>query len=206
MKQAKIRTWKDMEEEHGLITKGVIAISEPFNTFMERDMPEDRIIDIHFSKTAPQQMKWYGPTGSMCNISTEMIECWIEEPVEEARPTQGKIYIAGPMRGYKAYNYKEFFVAQDRLEKAGWKVVNPAELDAERYGAGQVFNIRSVLIEDMKEIIVRDCTAIFMLEGFDKSDGARAEMFTARAIGLKVFFQSKVDADNYARETEEYLG
>ncbi len=39
------------------------------------------------------------------------------------------IYIAGPMRGFKDYNYPAFDRQQTVLEKQGWRVINPAEMD-----------------------------------------------------------------------------
>lgn len=116
---------------------------------------------------------------------------------------KGKIYIAGPMRGIRGYNYKAFFLAQDRLEMANWEVINPAEVDAEKYGAGIVFNMKDTLLDDLKEVTLR-ADAIFMLEGWEKSDGARAEYFTARAIGLKVYFQSILDASVWEREGDAH--
>ena len=39
------------------------------------------------------------------------------------------IYISGPMTGMDDYNFKVFFHRQVELEKEGWRVLNPAEID-----------------------------------------------------------------------------
>ena len=39
------------------------------------------------------------------------------------------IYIAGPMRGVEEYNYPAFDRQAAALEKQGWQVINPAEMD-----------------------------------------------------------------------------
>jgi hypothetical protein len=38
-----------------------------------------------------------------------------------------RIYIAGPMTGLVEHNFPAFHAAADRLRKAGWDAVNPAE-------------------------------------------------------------------------------
>ncbi|MHB1850453.1 MAG: DUF4406 domain-containing protein, partial [Acidimicrobiales bacterium] len=43
--------------------------------------------------------------------------------------TLGRIYIAGPMRGVKDWNFPAFDAARDLLVAAGWEVVSPADLD-----------------------------------------------------------------------------
>jgi nucleoside 2-deoxyribosyltransferase len=103
-----------------------------------------------------------------------------------------KVYIAGPMRGYVAYNFRNFFLAEDALEKAGLCPVNPAAIDAEKYGQGIVFNMKDTLIDDMKELV--RCDAIYMLKGWEDSMGARAEYYFAKAIGLPVSFEDEEDA------------
>ncbi len=41
------------------------------------------------------------------------------------------IYIAGPMSGYPQYNFPAFDKARDELEKNGWQVGSPADMDRE---------------------------------------------------------------------------
>jgi hypothetical protein len=58
------------------------------------------------------------------------------------------IYVAGPMRGYDDYNYPAFDRQARVLEKQGWKVINPAEMDRDdekpisgRVARQQTFNL-----------------------------------------------------------------
>ena len=46
--------------------------------------------------------------------------------MERRKPT---IYIAGPMRGIEDFNFPAFDRQEELLEKQGWRVINPAELD-----------------------------------------------------------------------------
>lgn len=104
------------------------------------------------------------------------------------------VYIAGPMTGYPEFNFPAFFRAQERLEAEGWKVWNPAKKDEEDgvvEGAGWTtgddqalvksgWNFRDAFQWDCEKVIQSD--AIYVLRGFEKSSGARAELAVAEAI------------------------
>lgn len=108
-----------------------------------------------------------------------------------------KIYIAGPMSGYAEYNFPAFNIRQRILETQGWKVFNPANKDTEKdvvndpsYATGNAealmkagFNFREVFSWDVNRVIEAD--AIFMLEGWEKSPGARAEHGVAMVMQVK---------------------
>lgn len=105
-----------------------------------------------------------------------------------------KVYIAGPMTGYKNFNFDAFFTAEHTLKKQGWEVFNPANKDAEAGvvdGAGWDKGDDQALMAsgwDFKEAFLWDCSkviesdAIYMLKGWEKSSGARAEHAVAIAI------------------------
>jgi hypothetical protein len=38
--------------------------------------------------------------------------------------------------------------------------------------------------------ICADCTAIYMMSGWEKSKGANAELALARALGIKIFYEA----------------
>lgn len=103
------------------------------------------------------------------------------------------IYIAGPMSGLPEFNFPAFFAAQRQLEAQGWKVWNPAakdeeaKLDPEAVKNGDAaraiatgFNFRDAFSWDMMRII--EGTGIYMLKGWEKSPGARAEHAVATAM------------------------
>lgn len=98
-----------------------------------------------------------------------------------------KIYIAGPMRGHQLYNFPAFDLMAQRLTLLGYAPVNPADLDRAS-GAPDPSTLPAdhdwstlpfgMAIED---VVKRDTEAIFgcdgyvVLDGWEKSTGARAE-------------------------------
>lgn len=117
------------------------------------------------------------------------------------------VYLAGPMRGIKDFNFPRFHAAAKRLREQGHTVFNPAERDEERYGkdisespsghlqdaAQKGFNLREALSADLAWICA-EADAIAMLPGWMKSRGATAELATAKALGLHIFYLSEEGA------------
>jgi hypothetical protein len=113
-----------------------------------------------------------------------------------------KVYIAGPMRGIRDFNFPAFDEAADRLRAEGHEVFNPADRDRAVHGpnvnksetgdlsdpnvVASGFDLRSALGADM-EWICRDADAIYLLPGWVNSKGATAERATALALGLEVW-------------------
>lgn len=114
------------------------------------------------------------------------------------------VYIAGPMRGYAAFNFPAFMAAEERLAGAGWRVLNPARMDNETYGgdvskdnltgseetaaAQYGFSIREALGRDA-QAITQEADAVYMLKGWEGSTGAQAEWALARALGLRIMYE-----------------
>lgn len=112
-----------------------------------------------------------------------------------------KVYLAGPMRGIKDFNFPAFYAAEEKLKSEGYQVFNPARRDEERHGVGVVrsetgnideviakgFSLRMALCDDTNFICVH-ADGIAMLPGWEKSSGAFAEWALARALGLKVIY------------------
>ena len=106
------------------------------------------------------------------------------------------------MRGYDDYNYPAFDRCAKVLRSQGWRVINPAELDRD---AGKpmsdpvAFNpdtnyedheyMRNALMRDMVAIC-DECTAIYMMSGWEKSKGAKAEWSLAKALSLEIFYEA----------------
>ena len=125
------------------------------------------------------------------------------------------LYIAGPMRGHKRYNYEAFAKAQAELERKGWVVINP---HAEDLKAG--FNVFDLPEDnDWNEYppdfdakacrkrcfeAVEKCDCIFMLEGWNDSTGACGEHAHARWCDKHVAFQELAGYD--CRSMEEDAG
>jgi hypothetical protein len=107
--------------------------------------------------------------------------------------TSPTVYIAGPMTGKPDHNFPAFHTAARLWRTAGWRVVNPAEMDetlqsgtVDRYG--REFYLR----RDIAAIALQ-CHALAMLPNWHHSSGAIAEHAVATALGLRIF-----DADHVA--------
>lgn len=93
-----------------------------------------------------------------------------------------KLYLAGPMRGLPQYNYPAFHEAAQRLREVGHEVFDPADLtfpwDAEGARAAMGAELAWICAEG---------EGIALLDGWERSLGAAAEIATARALGQPVF-------------------
>lgn len=107
-----------------------------------------------------------------------------------------KVYIAGPMRGIRHYNFPEFDRARDVLIAHGHTVVSPADLDREvgfdalalphetdwsAWPEGE-FDRSACIQRDVAAVL--SCDAIHVLHGWQQSEGARAEVALAKWAGL----------------------
>tara|TARA_Y100001937_G_scaffold62817_1_gene86240 strand:+ start:8712 stop:9116 length:405 start_codon:yes stop_codon:yes gene_type:complete len=115
-----------------------------------------------------------------------------------------KIYIAGPMRGRPNWNYDEFNKTEKILIGNGWEVVNPATLDtnyedtadlgceAEEFdpdGNDKHKNVNRKIMKRDLDIICDECCAIYMLKGWQMSQGACAEFYLACSLGLDIYYE-----------------
>lgn len=116
-----------------------------------------------------------------------------------------RVYIAGPMRGIEYFNFPAFDAARDRLRKFGLNAISPADMDrAIGFDPNQIanpegydwrdlnkvgFNLRDALDRDVAAL--KECDAIYLLDGWEGSKGAQAEKAVAEWLGLKVVYQSE---------------
>lgn len=114
-----------------------------------------------------------------------------------------RIYIAGPMTGIPQFNFPAFDAAAIVLRERGFEVVSPAELDdpddraaafnspdgsALAYGNGVKKTWGQFLGRDVILIADSKIEAIYVLEGWNKSRGARLETFVGAAMcGLPIY-------------------
>ena len=91
-----------------------------------------------------------------------------------------RIYISGPMTGLPQNNYPAFNKCADDFRRAGFAVVNPAELAGEKQLTWQEY-----MRQDLRWLL--DCDAITMLPGWKNSKGAQLELAVAQGLGLKIF-------------------
>jgi len=112
------------------------------------------------------------------------------------------IYIAGPMRGLPLCNHPAFFDAEQKLLKEGEyeEVVNPARMDKE---ANEEFNPRVVLNRDLSAICDK-CTAIYMLNGWQKSPGAMSEYNLAKCLELEILYEANEEEETMPVKVDGY--
>lgn len=102
-----------------------------------------------------------------------------------------KIYIAGPMRGYPQYNYPAFNAADEWLTLQGWEVKSPAKI-SETFGTPSAIDANPYLLERLMRYeieVLKKCNAIYLLRGWERSVGAKAELAVALREGLEIIVQ-----------------
>ena len=100
-----------------------------------------------------------------------------------------KIYLSGPMSGVPNYNAPMFDAATKKLREEGFEVLSPVELDrAEGFDleSPPKASYWSLLARDVFTIGDSELSAIFVLPGWEKSKGARLEVFQALLMKLPV--------------------
>lgn len=111
-----------------------------------------------------------------------------------------KIYLAGPMRGYKDFNFPAFMTASKYLRAHGHEVFNPAEKDLERDGpeisqseTGDIrdaeakgFDRRVAIMDDLT-FIIQKAEGLVLLPGWQASKGVAAEIATAVFLELPIW-------------------
>ena len=101
------------------------------------------------------------------------------------------IYIAGPMRGLPHSNYHSFNAAAARLRAVGHTVQNPAEIGERFGGIDAILSSQKTLDAVIKEElrILAECDIIYLLDGWQHSEGARAELKLALEKGLDIILE-----------------
>lgn len=110
-----------------------------------------------------------------------------------------RIYLCGPMSGLPSFNLPAFRAAAAELRGFGYDVVSPAEID-EEHGLPNALLVASpdgdiatlpqtwgdMLARDVKVIADGGITDIVVLPGWEKSKGARLEVFVGLLKGLDI--------------------
>ena len=105
-----------------------------------------------------------------------------------------RLYIAGPMTGYPSCNLDAFNTAEKYWRMQDFDVCNPATKQGEDLEG--MTGHEPLLPDDLKKIVKQDlemlqsCTHIYMLRGWEKSVGARAEHAVAVWLGLHITYQA----------------
>ena len=108
-------------------------------------------------------------------------------------PYGSTIYIAGPMRGHECYNFERFFHFAYMLRDSGYEIINPAQMDCERMFEGWVFSedkYEEVLAFDLAAIATK-ADALFVLTGWEISEGANREIDLAINMNIPVYYEDE---------------
>lgn len=117
--------------------------------------------------------------------------------------TTNTCYLAGPMRGYPDFNFPEFHRVAKELRSLGWEVYSPAERDEDdpivqsTQSAFKTKKGESVLglsyFMQFDLVAVCNAEAVWLLDGWEQSEGARLEVYTALALGKNVRVWSSLE-------------
>jgi hypothetical protein len=111
------------------------------------------------------------------------------------------------MSGVPLFNFPAFDRAEEILRDQGHSVVNPARIDREHgfdpiglpsnhdwsvipHEAGPL----KIIVDRDLDALVAECTAIYMLNGWENSKGARAEKAVAEWMGYEVMYETPPEA------------
>ena len=95
-----------------------------------------------------------------------------------------KVYISGAIAHYDLEERKAAFsAAATHLREQGYEPVNPFD-----NGVSQEAHWREHMRADLRLLL--ECDAIYMLDGWELSKGAKLELDVASSCGITVLFQN----------------
>ena len=93
-----------------------------------------------------------------------------------------KIYISGPISSDEWY-VRHFEKAESYLKDMGYETVNPVT----KVGDDPGMTYKECIDKDMR--LLAECEGIFMLKGWQRSNGARLEHTYAKTTGMWIRYQ-----------------
>lgn len=97
-----------------------------------------------------------------------------------------KVYISGPIKDTPNY-INNFARGKTQLHAAGLTPISPCDLPHEHGKSYEEF-----MREDLKALL--ECDGIYMLRGWEKSNGARVEFQVAVACGISIGYQEVLES------------
>jgi hypothetical protein len=143
--------------------------------------------------------------GFLTDSSDRLSQLYVYRYTKRGKGTRPTCYIAGRMRGVIQSNFPAFFAAEQQLQAKGWNTINPARVDIildkvdarflEASLAEQVAEQSKP--ENARRYATRDTAmllglrpdlgdAIVLLDDWEQSIGANAEVAVARWVGLRI--------------------
>ena len=104
------------------------------------------------------------------------------------------VYIAGPMAGIENLNAEAFARAAEKLSADRWTVYDPVEI-GELYGtAEEIQGDPGLLAKVVKAELgfVARADAIYLLDGWERSVGAKRELQVALGCGLEIICETSM--------------
>lgn len=118
------------------------------------------------------------------------------------------IFLSGPITGTSDYTSR-FAMKEYELHKAGEWVINPAKVCAQ-IQPHEMFDHDAYL--DVTLSLLKNCTTLYLMEGWEDSEGCQAELRYALMHGLTIEFENMDDAmllssyyDNPSLDTVCYI-
>jgi hypothetical protein len=105
------------------------------------------------------------------------------------------VYISGPMRGLPNFNYGLFNDTAEALRQAGLVVLNPAET----FDGDQTRALPEYMRADIGMLL--RAAMIYLLPGWQDSEGARLEYLIAKMLGLEIIYHKDADQTEPAEMT-----
>jgi hypothetical protein len=114
-----------------------------------------------------------------------------------------KIYLSGPMRGFKSCNFRAFDYAAKKLRALGYEVFSPADNDRRIVGWAMDYVPTDEEIQKASDdglLTTRRCFAddtayisneadtVAVIQNWEKSSGVAAEVSLGKAIGLSILY------------------
>lgn len=99
-------------------------------------------------------------------------------------------YLSGPMSGLPELNFPMFNGEAERLRAAGYRVVNPAEINPDPCATWE-----SYMRADIKALM--DCDGLLLLPGWQASRGVKVERGLAETLGFQIMEVGEFWARHY---------
>lgn len=95
------------------------------------------------------------------------------------------IYISGPITGYDIKERVSAFSVASRkaVNESGRPYINPLGIG---YGENEDYTREDYIREDISQL-VEYCDSIYLMKGWEKSEGCKIEYEVAKACGMKIF-------------------
>lgn len=114
---------------------------------------------------------------------------------------QEAYYLAGPMSGIAQFNVPTFRAAADHLRRLGLEIISPIELDSEEVYTAMMRSKTGSFDEHGKlarntwgdflsrdvKVVADRAAGVIVLDGWQRSRGARLEVFTALLANKPIF-------------------